>query len=297
MMIRQWTQSKRLFGTAAVLTAGLIMCGCPASERGPVKPPPPDEEPTTMPPIEIVEESEELLGVLPETPAEEPTDQHITPEAEPEADLGPPLVDNPDSLTRLEPEKPLWIDLKNGRVVMIGEICQTNTPLEMFACLKGTKEHEAIVAVDVTAYAVHTGLLAIGADAGHPVQFDPEYVPAAGSEIDVTVHFKDKEGNVQTARAQDWMVDTRTNKPMDFPWVFGGSGFWVNSETGEKHYMAKSGDFICVSNFATAMLDLPIKSSQANEALMFMANPKRIPPRGTPVTLVLAVAKKDKPAE
>ncbi len=41
--------------------------------------------------------------------------------------------------------------------------------------------------------------------------------------------------------------------------MFGGSGFWVNKETGEKHYMAKSGDFICVSNFPTAMLDLPVE--------------------------------------
>jgi hypothetical protein len=35
------------------------------------------------------------------------------------------------------------------------------------------------------------------------------------------------------------------------------------------------------------MLDLPIESSQANNELMFQANTDRVPPRGTPVTIIL----------
>jgi len=35
------------------------------------------------------------------------------------------------------------------------------------------------------------------------------------------------------------------------------------------------------------MLDLPIESSQANNALMFKAYTERIPPLGTPVTVLL----------
>jgi hypothetical protein len=35
------------------------------------------------------------------------------------------------------------------------------------------------------------------------------------------------------------------------------------------------------------MLDLPIESSQSNEALLFRAFTERIPPLGTPVTLLL----------
>ncbi|MEX0978835.1 MAG: YdjY domain-containing protein, partial [Pirellulales bacterium] len=54
-----------------------------------------------------------------------------------------------------------------------------------------------------------------------------------------------------------------------------------------KSYLAESGDFICVSNFPSAMLDLPVKSSQANESLLYEAFTDRIPPVGTRVRLVL----------
>jgi len=80
---------------------------------------------------------------------------------------------------------------------------------------------------------------------------------------------------------------------MDQKWVFAGSGFWVDERTGEKHYRAAGGDIICVSNFATAILDLPVESSQSNHALMFKANEPAIPPLGTPVTLVLTPKKAD----
>jgi hypothetical protein len=157
----------------------------------------------------------------------------------------------------------------------------------MFACPRGTKEHEAIVAADTKAYAVHAGLLAVGAQPGTPVQFSPKYVPAAGTEIEVEVVWTDRDHVVHRDKAQDWIKDVRTGKAMDLPWVFAGSGFWQNEEGGPKHYMAESGDFICVSNFPSAMLDLPVESSQANDALLFQAFTERIPPIGTRVRLVL----------
>ena len=48
------------------------------------------------------------------------------------------------------------------------------------------------------------------------------------------------------------------------------------------------GDLICVSNFPTATLDLPIESSQSNEALLFEAFTGRVPPRGTQVDLIFS---------
>src|SRR3954452_3764606 len=78
----------------------------------------------------------------------------------------------------------------------------------------------------------------------------------------------------------------RTGKPMTHPFVFAGSGFWVDPDTGKKHYQAEGGDFVCVSNFGTAMLDIPVKSSQSNEELEFSAMTEKIPPLGTPVRLI-----------
>jgi len=234
-------------------------------------------------------------GVAPgATPPEEPGPMPPTePEAAKEPDLGPPLVEKAEDLRRLDPVKPLWVDQTNGRVVMVGQVCQTDVALEMFACLKDTKEHESIVTVDVEAFKVHAGLLAIGAEAGHPVQWNPEYAPATGGKIEITLSYKDDQGQIQTARAQEWVYDTATRKAMTHDWVFGGSGFWEDEMAGTKEYKAEGGDFICVANFNSAMLDLPIESSQADSDRMFNAFTENIPPVGTAVTLTL----KPKPKE
>jgi hypothetical protein len=64
--------------------------------------------------------------------------------------------------------------------------------------------------------------------------------------------------------------------------------FWKDPTDGQEYYQADGGDLICVSNFPTATLDLPIESSQANDALLFEVFEDRVPPRGTEVELVLS---------
>lgn len=202
-------------------------------------------------------------------------------------------------LKLLHPECHVWLDKERKRLVLSGRIALREGQLEMFACLAGTKEHESVVAVDTQAYVVHAGLLACGAEPGKPVQFQPTFRPASGTEVEITVLWKDKDGKLQQARAQEWVRDIKTQQEMKQKWVFAGSGFWTDERTGEKYYMAEDGDFICVSNFASAMLDLPAESSQSAGSLLFEAFTDRIPPQGAPVTMILTpkVEKKDKAAE
>ncbi|MGC4006950.1 MAG: YdjY domain-containing protein [Pirellulales bacterium] len=184
------------------------------------------------------------------------------------------------------------MDAKNKKVILEGTVCLVKGQLEMFACTRRTKEHESILSVLTSANAVHAALLAIGAKPGKPVQFQPEYSPASGSEIDIQLNWVDKDGKEQTAKAQDWIQEFETKKAMTHPFVFPGSGFYVDENTGKRHYLADSGDFICVSNFSSAMLDLPIKSTdQKDEGILFSAFTARIPPKGTKVTMTLTVAK------
>lgn len=215
----------------------------------------------------------------PKTPADE---------ASAEKPVKPKLAKDPPGMTRLLPDADLWIDTKNKRVVLDGTVCLIRGQLEMFACIKGTKEHESIVAVEAQAHAVHAALLAVGAKQGTPVQFRPEYKAATGTIVDITVIWTDAEGKVHRDRAQDWIRDIESDKPMPYSWVFAGSNFWTDEKTGEKRYMAEGGDFICVSNFPSAMLDLPVESSsQAEMGLRYTAFSEHIPPRGTRVRLVL----------
>ncbi|MEM8667866.1 MAG: YdjY domain-containing protein [Planctomycetota bacterium] len=192
----------------------------------------------------------------------------------------------PPSATQLSKER-VWIDRKNQRVYVDGYVAMREGPLEMFACPIGTKEHESIVATLAKSSDVHAALLAIGAQKGTPVSYVPKFVPATGQRIRVWVCYRDKKEKFQVIDARRWIQ--RNGKPkehMESDWVFAGSGFWKDPADGREYYRADSGDMICVSNFSTAMLDIPIASSADADDLLFIPFTDRIPDRGTPVRLV-----------
>jgi hypothetical protein len=208
-----------------------------------------------------------------------------------------PKLPEPKGAKRLSPDYDVWLDPKQKAILIDGQVSLREGMLEMFACTKNTKEHESVVSANTKAYIVHAALLSLGAEPGTTAQWVPEYKPPTGTEIDITVYWVDEKGEEQTARAQDWVKDVRTGKAMAHPWVFAGSRFWTDEETGKKYYQAEGGDFVCVSNFSTAMLDIPIESSQSNEELAFEAFTERIPPLGAPVRMILKPVLDDKPAK
>jgi hypothetical protein len=219
----------------------------------------------------------------PATPAATGTATGAAPAKKPPA---PPKLPEPKGARRLSKEYPVWIDPTEKTVIVAGQVALREGMLEMFACTRNTKEHESIISANTKAYLVHTGLVALGAEPGHPVRFQPKYMPPTGTEIEVLVRYLDEKGKVQTARAQDWIMDVHTGKPMAYPFVFAGSSFYVDPDTNKQYYQAEHGDFVCVANFGTAMLDIPAKSSMSNEELEFEAMTKKIPPLGAPVQLI-----------
>jgi hypothetical protein len=212
------------------------------------------------------------------TPGTPPEDEKVLPA---------PRLPEPEGAKRMPEPDRVWIDVENRQVLIDGYVSLREGYLEMFACLVGTKEHESIVAAETRAATVHAALLAVGAVEGHPVQYKPEFAPPAGTKIDIEVRWLDPQGQWQSARAQEWVRDMSTEKEMTHPWVFAGSSFWTDETNGKKYYTAEQGDFICVSNFQSATLDVPIESSQANDGLLFKAFTERIPELGTRVRLVL----------
>ena len=142
----------------------------------------------------------------------------------------------PEGLVKLSKTNDVWLDTKRKAVVVDGQVCLREGRLEMFACSKGTKEHESVVALNCQAQEVHAGLLAAGAKPGTPVSFNPEYKAATGQIVDIYVLWKDAAGEKHQARAQDWVQDIKTQKPMTHDWVFAGSGFWKDEETGKQYY-------------------------------------------------------------
>jgi hypothetical protein len=223
--------------------------------------------------------------------------KEITIETERPRPVPPPKFPPPEGAKRLDPEADAWLDAQQGAVIIDGNISLREGMLEMFACLRNTKEHESIVSANTRAFLVHAALVGLGADPGTPVQFMPEYKPPTGPEIEIFVQWRDEDGNDEIVRAQDLVKDARTGKAMTQPFVFAGSLFWKDPEDGRTYYMAEQGDFICVSNFGTAMIDIPIESSQANEERMFMAFTEKIPPLGAPVRMILKPKLKTRESE
>lgn len=174
------------------------------------------------------------------------------------------------------------------RVRIAAEVTFREGPIELLLCRKNTKEHEAILAADVDARHIHTALLAAGAKEGHPVKFAPKYVPATGSKIKVSLEYQ-KDGKTVVVPARTWIRDMKARKELALDWVFGGSLFFPDPEDPKKPklYAANGGDLICVSNFDTAMLDLPVPSSQLDGDLQYEVYTERLPPLGTKVTVIL----------
>ncbi|WP_425618342.1 YdjY domain-containing protein [Anatilimnocola sp. NA78] len=227
--------------------------------------------------------------------------------AEPKAEAKtetPAVEKTPDGLVKLSKKHDVWMDTKRKAIIVDGKICLREGQLEMFACPKGTKEHESIVALNCLPEEVHAGLLALGAKQGKTVKFDPMYEPATGEIVDIFVMWKEADGTAKEVKAQELIKHAKTGKAMEYDWVFAGSGFYKDPESGRLHYQANGGDFICVSNFPTATLDLPVESTQANGGLLFHAFTENIPAKGTPVRVILVPRMKkaddkktDKPAE
>ncbi len=203
-----------------------------------------------------------------------------------------PVPPEAKGLKRLTKHNGVWIDPQRKRIVIAGRVVCRRGALEMFACPKQTKEHESVVAVNTKAFVVHAALLALGVEPGRPVQFAPDYRPAQGPEIRVLVCWTDPQGKRRCVPAQKWIRNVRTGREMQQPWLFTGSQWWESPDGKQRYYMAEQGDFICVSNFPTAMMDLPIRSSNAASALLFAAFTERIPPLGTDVALILEPVKK-----
>lgn len=185
------------------------------------------------------------------------------------------------------------------RVVINATVCYRGPGLEGLLTIKGTKDHEYVLAMEADGKVIHAALLATGAKVGTPVKFEPKYTPPTGTVVKVSVRYT-KDGKAVTVPAQQWIRDSKAKKDLDNEWVFAGS-YFVNDPDDPKriYYAANGGDVICTINMPGAMLDLPIKNPNSDPGLgdrRFEANPDRVPKEGTWVEVILepVIEKKDK---
>jgi len=92
-------------------------------------------------------------------------------------------------------------------------------------------------------------------------------------------------------------------QPMKAQWVYTGSMLVKDPEDGRVRYLAESGQIVSVANFASSIIDIAMRSTDAEADLLFEAATEKIPPLETEVLLELiphpekAEEGKDKPAK
>jgi hypothetical protein len=199
----------------------------------------------------------------------------------------------PAPTKKVEIGKNVFVEILPGgkrRVLVLAEVCRRTDQLEQLLCRKRTKEHEAILAADADARHIHAALIAAGAEPGHPVKFEPpdKVLPPTGTKIKVLLQYQDK-GKTVTIPGQSWVRNVKTQKELDVDWVFAGSVLIPDplDSKAQPFYGANHGDVICLANFDTALLDLPILSSKDAGDLSFEAWTQRIPALETRVTVIL----------
>lgn len=190
--------------------------------------------------------------------------------------------------------KSLWFDPKAKRLIVRTKVVLRDGALEHFLCLKGTKEHEAILATDAPPRQIHAGLLLTGAEPGHPVRFAPKFEPPAGTALALELEWKQGDRTLKSD-ARRWVKDLKTKTSLAENWVFAGSELYQDPVSKKIIYAADEGDLITVANFGTAILDLPFASSADNADRMFMADTEKIPEIGTEVFLSLKPLQGAKP--
>lgn len=222
-----------------------------------------------------------LLGILALGCSPEPD-----PEPSPAAPVPAKQADKP--VRKVEIAQNIYLEVQGDRrrVLVSGSICLQRGALELLMCRKDTKEHEAILTADVDARMLKQALILSNAKEGSPVKFDPKYQPAKGQAIRITVQYEEK-GKIVSANTKEWIRNANNKQTLSHDWVFAGSRLIPNPLNPKKTiFLANDGDLVCVSNFESALLDLPIRSTKDASDLVWEANSDKIPPVGTKVTVI-----------
>ena len=216
------------------------------------------------------------------------------PEAAPKPrDLGPPLVDNLKGIKQLA-KYAAWLDPKNKQVVLVGEACKADYPLEFFITTRA-RAYESVLVIDGERHPegqmsvlqqVQLALILCGTSPDTPPTTGTTrlpWPPATKSRSRSAGRTKRARPNTRRPELDSRREDEEAagenvglcRQPFCRRW-----GRW-------KTLLADSGEFVCVLNNPIAMLDLPVVSTGAIEDRSFEANPEKLPPPGTPVTIVL----------
>ncbi len=178
------------------------------------------------------------------------------------------------------------IDWQARAVEVEARVALRAGPLELLACTPNTREHESVLVVLARPMHIYQALGLIGVEPGHPIRYNAKTEttdPPTGQRLTLSVRFREgAKVHVYPARELMRLVG-REDPPPTLRWVFAGSRTFPSGRYGAD----ADGTVACVVDFDTAVIALDTRHSADNQQLWLEANTPRIPPVGTPATLII----------
>lgn len=178
--------------------------------------------------------------------------------------------------------------------------------LEVIACTFDSKEHESLVATHAKASHVHAALLMIGLEPGSPGSWKVDKqsrvitMPPSGAEVRVSLIFNPAANNATEIDPASLVINARTRERASSiehaGFVFAGSR--IVEWQGKSFYDADGvGTLIGLATFGSETVAWrDVFSPEASLAEpVWIADPERLPPAGTPVTVRLRPTRTDAP--
>jgi hypothetical protein len=218
----------------------------------------------------------------------------------------------PGELPLLEVGKVRLYRLKK-RIEVGGRIAVQKRAIELFACCEGGKVHETVIVLDCKPSNLNLALLLLGLDDGGqvrekikveengkivekevwvengPRRFGDPRKPV-GDRVIVNVQWRDP-GNakVRSVRAEEMIYNVSRKKTMrQVGWIFTGSRWVFNPSSKKVEFAADHSKTIMTTyHDPNTILENPLFTGGNDE--LYHANSLVVPPRGTPVTLVITL--------
>jgi hypothetical protein len=201
----------------------------------------------------------------------------------------------------LSPCDGITIRLASRTVEIQAWTCRDSGAIIQVACAANTREHESLLVVAPQPSEIHAALHMAGFAEGSPgrwVRQDDEsrFVPPTGAAVDISVRCEPGPGQFVEVPISSWVrhADDITTL-LGNTWIFGGSHLaetpaWVG---GEAQLAADlTGSVIGLATFGDEVLGFPqgfADPAEGDPGAWSIRSP-RVPPIGTPVTLLLRPA-------
>lgn len=182
-----------------------------------------------------------------------------------------------------------WVD--GGRVEVAGRVALDEGWLEVAVCRSGSREHEAVVVVDVAPSVVHAALLLAGFEPGTPARWQRAsgWRPATGDPIELSLRFDDG-GRVREVPLRAAIRDERGERTPEL--VFAGSLVEARdrgSSASSRYLADMSGTIVGLSTFGDEVVAArEIRSpDESVDPATWTIRPGVLPPSETEIVVVL----------